>query len=1477
MENFPMMASGCGRPSDPEGKCARDARRESRGLRAPLLAGMLFGFGTLLPAQTILNPTVDSFVRDGSSANNNYGVASTLEVRTSSAGNNRDAYFKFVLSGIANVGSARLRIYAALSASGMVRVNSREAATGKPELVVAGNSPPTVSITSPVNGATFTAPADIPITATASDSDGSVAKVDVTVSRPRPPTTWVRQRPPTNSPPTVSITNPVNGATFTAPADITLDATASNSDGTISKVEFFQNGFYLGEDTTPPYSLTLSGVWAGSYALTARATDNSGDSTTSAAVNVIVNSSPTVSITSPAAGTVFAAPANIPITATASDSDGSVAKVEFFQGATKLGEALSSPYSYTWGRVAAGSYSLTAKATDNLGATTTSTAVNVIVNSPPTVSITGPVNGATFAAPASIPVTATASDSDGSVVKVEFFQGAAKLGEDATSPYSFLWSGAAVGSYSLTARATDNLGATTTSTAVNVTVSTNSPPTVSITSPAAGTLFAAPANILITATASDSDGSVAKVEFFQGATKLGESTTSPYSFLSSGAAVGSYSLTAKATDNLGALTTSGAVSITVNSTGVPTQVSGTISTSTTWTVAGSPYVLTGSVNVSGSPAPTLTIQAGVTVKGNSGSNLVVSWPSGGVLVANGTAPSPILFTANGSTTPGFWAGLYLGSNTPTASQISYATVEYGGLASLSRGGIYIENTSPTIDHVTVRNSLIAGITVNGGSPSVTSSTFSNNSGPAITLTAKTTLGSCSGLVATGNTIDGIEMGGATVDVNTTWKNTSLPFIVTGAVYVEKNGTPTPVLTIEPGVTVKFNAGLTLKVGSGYPGTLSAVGTSGQPITFTANSGSPTAGFWNSLLLGAGVTATTIAYATVSYGGSTAYTYGGVTVEGSAPTLDHVTLSNNAYAGVRTNGATPTIANCAFSGNTAGIVNQTPTVLLDAKLNWWNATSGPSGSGPGSGQSITGGVLFDPWLTASASSPEYISAAAYTNGKFNPSAASAAWSLSSSQSASWTLIVSNSQSQVVRTLTASGLTAALSWDGDNGFGVLQPDGTYTYTIQATSGSSATPASGRAFVDSTLLVNITSPTPNQTLSNVYQNGVTDVLVVGTVRMAGLTSWALEYGPGSSPSSWTTIASGTLAVVANTVGTWATGSVAAGLYSLRMRAYDDQANIFSVSQPDTVGNFSASQNGSELNAASGGSISYTSVLPFTLTENLVIRNLAGQTVRTLFNAQRSAGTFTDVWNGRNDAGVLVPNGTYAYVATVSDGNNSLVWDLSLPPNNPTGCVGTVLGEKSWSTSWDPFNNIPYVVTYGLTAPEHVQIWTCRGFACLGNSYVAKIYDSYDHTGDHTFTWMGTDSSGRFLPFAGHLQICRCLSPALSPNYAIVYGTAPTMGSVRMTPAVYDPTRGSQSLDFEVGSAVGGLGVTVQIVNQASASVLRTFTQALSSGHATLTWDGRSDNGLLVAPGYYTAIVTVNDALGSRAVLHGITTVMY
>jgi hypothetical protein len=227
--------------------------------------------------------------------------------------------------------------------------------------------------------------------------------------------------------------------------------------------------------------------------------------------------------------------------------------------------------------VAAGNYSLTAKATDNSSLVTTSPAVSVSVNAAPTVSITSPVTNTSFEAPASVTIKATAADADGSITKVAFYNGSTLLGSDNTSPYSFTWNNVATGNYSLTAKATDNGLLVTTSSAVIVSVIAPGAPTVRITSPAANAQFSAPATITINATATVDKGTVREVKFYQGTTLLHTATKDPYTWTWQNVPAGNYTLLAKATDNNGLTTTSVGVPISVTTTLARSMVSTTTS------------------------------------------------------------------------------------------------------------------------------------------------------------------------------------------------------------------------------------------------------------------------------------------------------------------------------------------------------------------------------------------------------------------------------------------------------------------------------------------------------------------------------------------------------------------------------------------------------------------------------------------------------------------------------------------------------------------------------------------------------------------------------------------------------------------------------------------------------------------------------------------------------------------------------------
>jgi len=177
------------------------------------------------------------------------------------------------------------------------------------------------------------------------------------------------------------------------------------------------------------------------------------------------NRPPIVSLTSPTKSISFTEPTNITIEASTSDPDGSVSKVEFYNGNTKLGETSSPPYTYIWKNVTHGYYILTAVAIDNLNARTTSDATNVVVeksisiiNQLPVIQITTSNNQKKYKKNEKIILKASASDPDGTIDYVEFRNEDVILAKVQSEPYNFNMQFSDTGNYIVTAVAFDNLG-----------------------------------------------------------------------------------------------------------------------------------------------------------------------------------------------------------------------------------------------------------------------------------------------------------------------------------------------------------------------------------------------------------------------------------------------------------------------------------------------------------------------------------------------------------------------------------------------------------------------------------------------------------------------------------------------------------------------------------------------------------------------------------------------------------------------------------------------------------------------------------------------------------------------------------------------------------------------------------------------------------------------------------------------------------
>ena len=195
----------------------------------------------------------------------------------------------------------------------------------------------------------------------------------------------------------------------------------------------------------------------------------------------VTNQPPLVAITSPISGTTFTAPANVAIVGNASDTNanGTIAQIVLLGGANTLTTTANSSFNFTWANAPIGTNTLTAIATDNFGLSATSAVTFVVQPSTPQVVLVSPTNGNVFYTPASVLVSAIASDADNALGHVEFYSGDLLLSSVTNPPFNFTWNNVSTGSYTLTALAIDTYGPMATSAPVNITItlppSTNPP------------------------------------------------------------------------------------------------------------------------------------------------------------------------------------------------------------------------------------------------------------------------------------------------------------------------------------------------------------------------------------------------------------------------------------------------------------------------------------------------------------------------------------------------------------------------------------------------------------------------------------------------------------------------------------------------------------------------------------------------------------------------------------------------------------------------------------------------------------------------------------------------------------------------------------------------------------------------------------------------------------------------------------------
>ena len=416
--------------------------------------------------------------------------------------------------------------------------------------------------------------------------------------------TYSRPITPDVTAPVVQLLAPTSGLTIGENSPLLLRASAVDERGGVVTVDFILNGAVLGRASNATgerndFVLDWTATARGSHTISARATDQSGNSATSASATITVTDGasipdttpPVVAMLAPANGVNVAFDANVFLAASASDPNGSIAFVDFLRNGTVIGRAANTPgepahYSLVWIASTAGTQNFAVRATDSAGNVTTSPVVSITVGNPsnppdttsPTVQLLAPANNSTVTLGSSLGLVASASDAQGTVAFVDFLRNGTMFARGTNvagqaNRFAIAWPANALGPQSFSARATDNFGNVATSASVTIEVISDgpaqdtTPPSVTLLAPRNNSTLGLGSNLVITATATDAQGSVAFVEFLRNGAIFARGTNTPetseYYVVWPANSLGVQTFAARATDNSGNTSTTAAINVTV--------------------------------------------------------------------------------------------------------------------------------------------------------------------------------------------------------------------------------------------------------------------------------------------------------------------------------------------------------------------------------------------------------------------------------------------------------------------------------------------------------------------------------------------------------------------------------------------------------------------------------------------------------------------------------------------------------------------------------------------------------------------------------------------------------------------------------------------------------------------------------------------------------------------------------------------------
>ncbi|AEG02520.1 PKD domain-containing protein [Methylomonas methanica] len=330
-----------------------------------------------------------------------------------------------------------------------------------------------------------------------------------------------------------------------------------------------------------------------------------------------------------------------------------------------------------------------------------------------------------------------------------------------------------------------------------------------------------------------------------------------------------------------------------------------------------------------------------------------------------------------------------------------------------------------------------------------------------------------------------------------------------------------------------------------------------------------------------------------------------------------------------------------------------------------------------------------------------------------------------------------------------------------------------------------------------------------------------------------------------------------------------VQAGVFAPKLRATDNDGNV-GIDTAEVVVNLSATLSiaSETFEPGLGQTATISTTLSAGVPVKLVVKNQNGQIVRTVVQTNRAAGSFSDSWDGRNDAGSLVPEGVYYAVLEYDFSGETRSVDLT----NTTGGSRYNPSRTSIPSKFSPFAGQPLVIDFTLTRASEVT-------AFIGRFNVdTRLITFYDRLpfpkGTHRIVWNGENAEGQLIhPPTGDSFLFGIWGYNL-PNNALFVKNSAQISGLSALPSILVP---SDHVDSNGNLAQSDISFTLSntadaelIVFDATTgkAVASRYFRQLAAGSNTAHWDGRDDNGTFVAPGRYRLGMAAIDSGGQRSI---------